>query len=45
MMELAVVNTRDERSYQMYMTQREDQMRVMLNADYETRYTGQDISL
>lgn len=45
MMELAVINTRDERSYQMYMTQREDQMRVMLNADYETRYSGQDISL
>src|SRR5215207_783942 len=45
MLELGVVNTRDDRQYQMYLSHREDQMRVMLNADAEAQYSGSDISL
>lgn len=45
MLELGVVDTRDERTYSMYLKHREDQMKVLMNADYETQYSGADISL
>ena len=44
MLELGII-ARDDRSYQMFLSQREDQIRVLMNADYETSYAGQDISL
>lgn len=43
MLELGVINTRDERTYQMYLSHRQDQMTVLQNADFETQYAGQDI--
>jgi hypothetical protein len=45
MIELAVVNTRDERTWTMFRTHQEDAIRTLMNADYEAQYSGQDISL
>lgn len=44
MLELAVLN-RDDRNYQLFMSHRDEQIKVLQNADYEARYSGQDIVL
>lgn len=44
MLELMAYN-RDDRSYQMFLSHREEQMKVLQNADYEARFGNQDIVL
>lgn len=41
----ASVVTRDQRTWEMLRQQRDEQIRVLLSADYEMRYAGQDIVL
>lgn len=36
---------RDDRGYTVALAQREQDIKALLNADYETRYTGQDLDL
>ena len=43
MLELGLIS-RDERSYGMFMQNRDQQIRTLINADYEAEYAGQDIA-
>lgn len=40
-----LTDARDERGYAIAKAQREEDIRALLNADYEARYTGQDLQL
>jgi hypothetical protein len=40
-----MTDARDDRGYQSYILQREQDLKVLLTADYEMRYAGQDLQL